>query len=105
MRRRVPQQDLALASTLERHVHRALRQVAKASVHELRAPAAGAPGQVAALDEGHAQPAGGGIQSDPRADHAATHHEHVEGGSVPKLFEVRLTLGGVQTTVALAGVM
>ena len=105
VRRRAPKQDLALASTLERDVHGALRQVAKAAVHELRAPAAGAPGQVAALDESHAQAAGGGIEGDPRADHAATHHEHVERWSVAKLFEVRAALRGVQATVALAEVM
>ncbi|WP_241175963.1 lipid asymmetry maintenance protein MlaB [Modestobacter sp. KNN46-3] len=55
-----------------------LRQVPQPAVHQLRRPAAGARGQVHALAQRDAQPAGGGVQRDPGAGDPTAHDQDVD---------------------------
>ena len=90
------EQDVALAGALHGDADRALGQVAQAAVDELGAPAARAPGQVAALDERDAQPARGGVQRDAGAGDAAADDEEVERRAVAQRFEVGGAAVGVE---------
>jgi hypothetical protein len=94
------QQDVTLARALHRDAERALGEVAQAAVDELGAPTAGAPGEVAALDERDAQAAGRGVEGGAGAGDAAADDEDVERAVlVLEGREVRGALGGVEHPV------
>ena len=86
--RRGAQQDGALLRGLPRDGRMAARQVAQAAVRELRAPAAGALGEIPALDERDAQAARGGVQGDAGAGDAAADDEDVDDTALRELAEL-----------------
>ena len=71
-------QPLALGERLVDEADVALLEVAQPAVDELRGLRRRARGEVVALDERGAQPAGRGVEGDPRAGDAAADDEHVE---------------------------
>jgi len=62
--RRDPLQHGALAQGLEHQPEVAVLEIADAAVHQAARPAAGAPGQVALLQQDGAQAAQGGVPRD-----------------------------------------
>ena len=78
VRRRRPHEDGALAGALPRQPDLAVRQVAQPAVHELRRPAAGARGEVGALEQHDREPAARGVQRDPGAGHPAADDDDVD---------------------------
>ena len=81
VRRGRPHEDGALAGALPRQADLAVRQVAQPAVHELRRPAAGARGEVGALQQDDGEPAARGVERDPGAGHPAAHDDDVDRGA------------------------
>jgi len=82
------QEHVALARALHGDADGPLGEVAQPAVDEFGAPAAGAPGQVAPLDERGAQAARGGVERGAGAGDAPADDEDVEGGAVAQLADV-----------------
>ena len=81
------QHQLALLERLAHEVEVHLLEVAQAAVEELGRPRRRAGGEVALLDEGRRETAGGRVEGDAAAGDAATDDEHVEllrGEALPR---------------------
>ena len=96
VRRGAGEEDLALAGALVGDADRALGEVAQAAVDELGAPAAGAPGEVLALEQRNRQAARRGVESDARAGHPAADDKDVDDTSVAELGEFTVPARGVE---------
>ncbi len=75
-------EDRALPGALPGDAHLPGGEVAQAAMDELAGPARGPGGEVVALDEGHAQPSGCGVEGDADAGDPPADHEHVQGGAL-----------------------
>ena len=78
VRREPGEQQAALLEGLPDQAEVEHLEVAQPAVDELAAPAAGAAGQVALLDQAGRQAAGHGVEGDPGADHSPADDEDVE---------------------------
>ena len=87
--------EVALVERLGDQAQLELLQVAEAAVEQLRGAAGGAGGEVALLDEGDREPAGGGVERHTGAGDATTDHDEVEH-LVPHAAEVVFALVAVQ---------
>jgi hypothetical protein len=98
VRRELGHEQVAFPQRLVDQLEVKLFQVPQAAVDELARSARGARGQVARLDQGHPQAAGGGVQGGPGPGDAAADDQHVEPlGRQPA--EHRAPLAGVQNAV------
>src|SRR5438128_170804 len=70
---------IALAARLEHERELVVFQIPQAAVDQLRRLAAGPAREISLLDQGHAQPAHGGVTGDASAVDAAADHQQVEG--------------------------
>jgi hypothetical protein len=82
VRRGPAQQDVPFGRALHREARVAAGQVAQSAVHQLRAPPAGAPGQVVRLDEGDRQAPAGRVERDAGAGDPAADDQQVDGLAV-----------------------
>ncbi len=99
--RRMEAQAFALAQGLEHEAHLALGQVAQTAVNQLGGMRRSRTGEVAAIDQGDAQPAHRGVTGDGCAVDASADYRQVEGLSAQavELIGPRNIVGGGRVEV------